>query len=420
MMSFASRAHVPASHRRAGQSRHEVSGTIILVAVLAGAATAELSFHSQLWSDWVGEARPSVDALLAGHLAAFLRLAPIYGGSLLLRAPFMALARIAGGGGNAVYEAGALPCLLAAAALGIWLAAQLRRRGSGLVAQAAVLVMCASGPFTIIAMQQGHPEELLGAVLCVSAVLCAQHERAAWSGVLVGLAIVNKEWGILAAGPVLVALPHGRGRALAAMTATAGALLAPFVLVRAGGFVGQSEGVALHSDAIFGPLQLWWFFGAAIQGGGRIGPSWLGGLGHTLAIALMVPLTLAAARFATPRPAARREGAMLLLALLLLLRCALDPWDVVYYPVPFLVTLIAWEAITFTRPPFIALAACLVTWFVFQGATVPFVHGQDAISVLFITVTLPAIGAIAWRLFAPAAPVTGDADLDRSLPGAGT
>ena len=37
------------------------------------------------------------------------------------------------------------------------------------------------------------------------------------------------------------------------------------------------------------------------------------------------------------------RDALLALALLLLLRCVLDTWDAVYYPLPFVLALLAWE-----------------------------------------------------------------------------
>ena len=54
-----------------------------------------------------------------------------------------------------------------------------------------------ANPLTLSALEIGHPEELLGAVLCIAAV-CAMNDRATWAAILLGLAIPNKEW---AAGP---------------------------------------------------------------------------------------------------------------------------------------------------------------------------------------------------------------------------
>ncbi len=379
---------------------------ILVVAIVAVAASLWLGLQGSSWPDWAIEARPSVNALLAGHVEAFFRLAPPYGGSLLFRAPFMELARLLGGGPVAVYRAGAIPCVAAAVALALWLSADQRRRGRGFAEQAATVALCIAGPLAVITVQQGHPEELLGAVLCVAAVLCAQRERAIWSGVLVGLAIVNKEWGVLALGPVLVALPRHRIRSLSAALITAGAMVAPFALVRAGGFVSQTTAVALHSVGFFRQAQLWWFFGTPAADGARIGPPWVASVGHVLPIAVMVPLALAYAVLLRRAPERRRVDAMLLLALLLLLRCALDPWDVVYYPLPFLTALLAWETTACDRPPLVSLMASLLTWYVFEGALYTFEYRQDALGAVFAVVTVPAICVIGRRLMTgPAATI---------------
>src|SRR5207302_6766557 len=44
------------------------------------------------------------------------------------------------------------------------------------------------------------------------------------------------------------------------------------------------------------------------------------------------------------KPSERMVDALLLLALVLLIRAALDPWDNLYYHVPFLFALVAYEA----------------------------------------------------------------------------
>ena len=70
--------------------------------------------------------------------------------------------------------------------------------------------LCAANPITLRALDIGHPEELLGAVLCAGAVLAALRGRATLAGVLLGLAMANKAWAVLAIGPVLLALPERR------------------------------------------------------------------------------------------------------------------------------------------------------------------------------------------------------------------
>src|SRR6202453_351909 len=93
----------------------------------AGCATmAWLGLYGFGWNDYELEAKPSFEALTHGHVLEFLRLAPAYGGSLIERAPFALLPGLWGGGQLAVYRMIALPCLLASAALGVWLCAQMR------------------------------------------------------------------------------------------------------------------------------------------------------------------------------------------------------------------------------------------------------------------------------------------------------
>ena len=202
---------------------------------------------------------PRFTALTHGHVLEFLRLAPAYGGSLVERAPFALLPGLWGGGELAVYRMVALPCLLAGAALGVWLCARMRGMerppARPTLARAVALGVCVANPLTLRALELGHPEELLGACLCVAAVMLAARDRPLWAGVLLGLAIANKEWAMLAVGPVLLALgrrtanPHpvdaakvragvSVARALvcaASAMAVSAAALAPLALASRGG-----------------------------------------------------------------------------------------------------------------------------------------------------------------------------------------
>jgi hypothetical protein len=361
--------------------------------------------------DWRVEAKPAVDALLAGHLHRFLTLAPVYGGSLILRAPFMLATKLWHGGDLAVYRASAVPCLLATGALGVWLAAQMRARGTSTVMRLAVLVLCVANPLVLPALKWGHPEDLLGAALCVAAVLCALRERPIWAAVLLGLAVANKEWAILAVGPVLMALPRVRIRTLILSGCVAAAVMAPFILstltAASGGFVGQAQAVGTSTGSIFHPWQIWWFFGAtphAVPGHlfimdparvYRIAPAWLGGIGHTLVIALMPPLTGLFALVRRHRNPTGRHDALLLLALLLALRCVLDPWDISYYSVPMLLALLAWEVAS-ERAPVVSVGAMLVTCFTLQNSL-----AFDTQAAIFLITSVPSLIALCLALYAP-------------------
>ncbi len=394
----------------------------------AGCATmAWLGLYGFAWNDYDNEARPALDALVHGHLLGFLRLAPAYGGSLIERSPFALLPGLWGGGEEAVYRMVALPCLLGSAALGVWLVARMRSQGRSTLARAVTLGLCVANPITLRALEVGHPEELLGGCLCVAAVLLAGGDRALWAGAVLGLAVANKEWALLAAGPVLLALAPGRRlRCLASAGAVALAVLAPLALASTGGFAASTRGVATPTGAIFQPWQVWWFLGrhgALVHGlfgapkpGYRIGPGWTSAVSHPLILA--VGLGLSAALWLRVRRGARgarlsEHDALLALALALLLRCLLDTWDNVYYPLPFLLALLAWEVRgAATRPALLALSTTVLVWISF--AWLPSHASADAQSALFLAWSLPLAAALALRLRAAGRPA-----LEVRLRGAG-
>ena len=150
-----------------------------------------------------------------------------------MRAPFALAAHGLGGGDVAVFRAVGLPCLLAGAVLGVSLAASLIARSAGRGTIAIVVGLCAANPITLRALDVGHPEELLGAALSAGAVLVALRGRPTWAGVLLGLAVANKAWALLAVGPVLLALPARRWWALGIAWGVALAFMLPLLLAGA-------------------------------------------------------------------------------------------------------------------------------------------------------------------------------------------
>lgn len=385
-------------------------GVVIAAAALGTCVAGWISLTGGGWGDYNAEARPAMDALIGGHLGRFFELAPSYGGSLVLRSPFVTVAGVLGGNHAWVYRASALPCLIAAAILSAWLVTRMRVLGRTWVVCGIALLVCLANPLTVAAVGQGHPEELLGAVLCIASVVAAMRGRAVWAGVLVGLAIVNKEWAILSVGPVLLALPERRMRALVATALTAAVVLAPFFFAGAGGgLVAHVKAAGTQTGNIFQRWQLWWFFGSqghAPSGihiiGYRAAPGWIAGTAHELIVALMVPLTLLCAWVRRRAPARAPGDALLLLALLLLLRCVLDPWDLYYYALPFVLTLLVWETLTHARPPVLTLIALLAAWFTFEKTSAPSLGlSADAQALIFLVVAGIGIASIATALYAP-------------------
>jgi hypothetical protein len=330
-----------------------------------------------------------------------------------------------GGGELSIYRAAAAPCLLASVLLGVWLVARMRAAGHGRAARAITLALCVANPLTLPALEIGHPEELLGAVLCVAAVLMALDGRAIWSGVLLGLAIANKEWALLAVGPVLVALPAGRLRAMFAAVAVAGLIFAPLMLL--GGLATRVSGAATQATVIFNPWQIWWFLGGHVhtlrdvsghvivghRWDHRVEPGWLAVVSHPLIIALSLPLT---ALCWLLRQRRRPNQALLLLALLLLVRCVLDPWNLSYYCLPFLLALVAWESSSADRPPVASLIATFLAWLTLEWASPAHGFSPDMQSLLFDVVTIPALAALSIALYAPGQATEFAARLVRRAP----
>jgi hypothetical protein len=238
---------------------------------------------------------------------------------------------------------------------------------------------------------------------------------------LLGLAIANKEWALLAVGPALVALPAKR-RLLCLVGAggTAAAVLLPLMLAGSGGFAASAGATASTSSTIFQPMQVFWFLGhhssravhllGAAKRDFRLAPAWIGPISHPLVIAVALPLTgmlwRGERRRETVSPAgggpqprsAWPANALLLLALLLLLRCMLDTWDNVYYPLPFVFALLVWETGAFKRPPVLALSSTVLVW---VNVWLSMHLSADAQAAFFLVWSLPLAAALSLRLYAP-------------------
>jgi hypothetical protein len=261
----------------------------------------------------------------------------------------------------------------------------------------------------------------------VLAVLAADRDRPLLAGALLGLAVANKEWAVLAALPVLLALPAGRRlRCSACALAFAAAVLAPLLLAHGSRFAQSTSEVASSASVIFQPWQVWWFLGhhgALVHGlngnpkpGYRQAALWAGSISHPavvlVGVGAILPLWLTGARqrirgggtrgivraLAGPERALPLSRALLALSLALLLRCLLDTWDNVYYPLPFLLALLAWETSRgSTQPPVMALAATVLVWLSFEY--LPGRVSPDAQAALFLAWAAPLAVALAASLY---------------------
>ena len=355
------------------------------------------------FTDYDVEALTAATAIADGRWGDFAEAAPLYGGSLVLRAPFARAAGLVGGGELAVYRAFAAPAILAAVGLGLLLFSRLRDRSPR--GAWGALALCIVHPLSFAALQFGHAEELLGGVLCAGAVAAALADRPWLAGALLGAASANKAWAVFAVLPVLAVLPTngGRIRAGSLAGAIAAAVMAPLLLTT--GRLDEGAALATSSGALFHPWQLFWFLGepgSTVPGapdGARIAPALISEMTHPLVAAGGIGVGFAWAVARSRIPGGRPSDAALALALAFLTRCLLDTWSINYYFVPFVIVLLTWECGLRRRPPFLSGLVALATMVSFnamRGTT----H-VDLESVVFLAWALPLWALLAVRLFAP-------------------
>ena len=290
----------------------------------------------------------------------------------------------------------------------------LRRRmltlGRPVAAALLVGVLAMMNPGTLRALHWGHPEEFLAGALCVGAIIAATRSRSLLAGVLLGLAIATKQWAVIAIIPTLLAATEHRFRLAAIAGAIAIAIALPAMALNAGGVVGTHTSVIASPEAVVAPANVWWPFStprtdaeraAGARGFAATIPNWLGTVSHPLIVLIGVPIGWL---FWRCRQRFGPSDALGLFALLMLLRCLLDPWNIDYYHAPFLLALLAWEALARDGWPRLTLFAGAALALTFP-ATLDSMSQMSAESlrycVTYLAWALPLAGWIAMALFAP-------------------
>ncbi len=345
-------------------------------------------FHAELW--------PAYQALYAGHLRSFVSLSPSYIGAVVWRAPFALVAMALGAGWRVTYFATAVPCLAAIPLFGVWYASHgtpAPRRRQVMVLFAAVAVV---DPVVWYAGILGHPEELVGAVLALAAVLFAAERRIIIALGLVALAVLNKP-GLIEIVPVVVAARRAwySGVLLALGVAGAGfyALLNLTTVFNGLHLPASLTDGGITAGGGFYPFQLLWGLGAN---------SYLVVHEHALfplvSVGLVGVWLLRCHLVLGPRTVTdlRRE-ALWLAALLLLVRTALEPWDNTYYNIPFVLCLLCLDG---PGVPVAAVAASLgVLLLVPTNRIIPL--SPSAQAAVYAIVVIPVLGALLWRTLGP-------------------
>lgn len=352
---------------------------------------------------WTGdfylEVYPAYEALMGGDGGSFLDLLPGYSGFVtIVGAPAALLTGALGGAETMVFRLTAAPGMIALAAVGVAIAGPVRAAGNR--AWPLFLVLGAGGALAFETLRAGHPEDLLATGAAVGAVLVARAGRTGWASFLIVAAVVSKQSLVVAVLPAAMAAPHGGLRIAAAGLIGTAALVG--LQTQAG---GGAHGAITNTGLLFHPHQLFWPFGVpatpefiAAGHGTRMGPEWLAPLTRPMVVG--TAFVLSAAWWLRSGNGRNRDDVLGLLALVLLLRCMLDPWNLVYYHLPLVVALAAWEARRGRDLPVLSLAttaACWLTFVIYDERT------GNGPFFAYLAWTIPLAAGLAIALFRPAA-----------------
>jgi hypothetical protein len=347
-------------------------------------------------------AGPSVEALARLDFKAFVAEQPIMGTvSLVLRAPFVALAGVFGGGMLLEYRLGSFACVVALGLLALVLAQRIEGENPW-PARVLTAGLVLAGPMTFKALFWGHPEELLAAALAVGAVLVAGR-RPVIAAIMLGSAIATKQWAILAIVPVLVtAAPQYRLRLLFGAGALAALWFAPMAIGDFERFMAQNKANGSSGPGVT-PTSVWWVFGDVVgsqpglKGEEQVDihalPHVLSKLSEPLAIGATFGLSIL---FWFRRRSFELADALTLLALLMLVRCVLDPLAISYHHLPFYVALAAAEVVRTRHLPVLTLVTAGVLLLTSELAGMP--NLQNAV---YLAWTVPLATYLGLSLFAP-------------------
>jgi hypothetical protein len=390
-----------------------VAGAVLMVAFFAAALTAQTD-----GGDYEIDASDPIDYVIRGNWGAFFASQPLMGSfSLWVRVPFVW--SVFHSSVTTVYWVGSLPCILALLGLAVWLLRGMQRRGRSDAEQAMVGAALILSPLSVRAMHWGHPEELLGAALCVVAVILASRGRWLAGGVVLGCAIATKQWAVLAAFPALLAAPAPSRVRLAGVTAViALALTIPmlignpdrfmlvqraassadpqYVLKLNGSGPSPFPGTHVTPNNVYLPFA---YSFDAPHGKIHLIDDVIGRLSHPLIILIALPSTFVLWR---RRGRLGVRDALLLLATLMLVRCLLDPMSLDYYHVPFLTALAAAGALGGPREArltLLAAAGLAIAYAVPATSMYQLSEYAGAKNAVYLAVALPVLWALGRALY---------------------
>jgi len=350
----------------------------------------------------------SIEALSHGDLKGFFANQPSMGSfSLLVRTP---PAIVAAGNDLAVYRSGVFICVLAAGLLGVFLAMSMLRHGRPWTVWALLGTACVVNPLTYQAAYWGHPEEVLGAVLAVGAVIAAGRRHWLIGALMLAAALATKQWAALAVVPALIAAPAGtRVRLAVTCAALAAVLTVPMLAADPDRFRAAQENVSSASDYTntVTATNLWWLVSSESTGEG-IDPegklrilkqySLPDATGRVLHLGVIAAALIVCLLYARRRGRGNPDDLLQLVALLFLLRCVLDPLTFSYHHAPFLIALIAFEGLRRDVP---LLSAYSIGALLLMNEVVVPSGEPRLINGFYLIWAIPLAGAMTLSLFEP-------------------
>jgi hypothetical protein len=348
------------------------AATSWLIAAVFSAVVLLAGSRDVFWTgDFYFEVYPAYIVLMHGQVGHFFDLLPGYSGFVtIVGAPAALLTGALGGHETMVYRFTAIPGLIALSAVGVAISGPARAAGNR--AWPLFLLLGAGGALTFETLRAGHPEDLLATGAAIGAVLAARGGRTGWAAFLIVAAVVAKQSMVVAILPAAMAAPRG-GLRIAVAGAIGTAVLVA-VQTQVGGAV---HGTITNTGLLFHPHQIFWPFGVpatpefiAEGHGTRMGPEWLAPLTRPMIVGMSVAVSLA--WWVRSGPRRNLDDVLGLLALVLILRCMIDPWNLVYYHLPLVAALAAWEARRGRDLPVLSVvvtAACWLTFVVYDART---------------------------------------------------
>jgi hypothetical protein len=373
---------------------------------LAGLLVALVALRAPGLGDYPRDAGPAITAGAHGDLGGFFAHQAAMGPlSLYLRVPFAAIGVAGGDGPLGVYRWASLPCLIVLGLAAVGLARFAGRRGASRLAQVVIVAVAVLNPLVDSALYWGHPEEIITAAFGAAALVAALEQRSLAAGVLVGLAIASKQWALVLLIPVLLIL--GRDRIRTAVIAI-GLMAISSVPMMLGNFAAFRH--VFHYISSPQPIVTVFTWLYPFSGSGPVRISDINGarppfIGHQILsietvlshpVILFIGLGLPVLMWwrAGGRPAPREL--LVASALVLLLRCVIDPGSAAYYHLPLLLTLVVLDAWDGRSLPVLSLTGTALTFVVLDRA--PQYLAPGATNLVYIIASGVVAGLLAREL----------------------